>query len=334
MINKNKAFTYFSNNFNISYTTKGWYAFKCPFCSDLRDRKKAAVHFKYNSVKCWVCGHKSSIIDFVMAYEDVKYFDAKDIINNCSETSVDLTSSDKIAKTTKQEVKLPEGYTPISEGDTIMGRRARQYLLNRGFDLEEMDRLGIGYCRKKEPNSEVDFFGYIIIPFKRKGGLVYYIGRDYIGNFLRYKNPPTTEFNVGKSELVFNEDALDLYDECQVLEGWADAVTIGRTATATQGWNLSAIQKKIYIDSSCKRLVFIPDAGADNTGELFYHKALKLANEFLEYKDEVYVLDLNGLEGGKDVNELGKEAIHKLRAEAEPLTTESILKILMGYGGK
>lgn len=330
MINRGKAFTYFSNNFSITADTRGWYVFKCPFCADLRERKKAAVNFQYNCVKCWVCGHKSSIIDFVMEYEDVKYFEAKQIINNCSDTSVDLSLSDKVTKVVqKSDVSLPYGYTPISEGSGMMGERARKYLLGRGFDLEEMDRLGIGYCRKRADDKNKDFFGYIIIPFKRRGKLIYYIGRDYIGNFLRYKNPPTDEFNIGKSELVFNEDALDIYDECQILEGWADAVTIGRTATATQGWNLSEMQKKIYIDSTCSSLVFIPDAGSDNTGELFYHKALKIANEFLPYKERIYVLNLNGVGGGKDVNEMGKETIQKLRKEAEPLTTEKIVQILM-----
>ena len=332
MLNTNKAFTYFVNEFSATASTKGWYAFKCPFCGDLRERKKCAVHLQSKTVKCWVCGYKKSIIDFVMDYEDVPYFDAKSIINNCSETSVDLSIINNVRRERISEIRLPEGYTPISEGNGVMATRARNYLQNRGFDLEEMDRVGIGYSATQTEDKNTNFFGYIIIPFKRRGSLVYYIGRDYVGNFLRYKNPPTDVFNVGKSELVFNEDALDLYDECFVFEGWADAMTVGRTATSTQGWNLSPAQFKIYAESGCRSLVFVPDAGADDRGDLFYHKALRVADTFLDYKDEVYVIDLNGVGSGKDANELGKDKIMKLRAEAEPLTTDIIINKLMGNG--
>lgn len=329
MLNINKAYTYFINEFEARSSTQGWYVFKCPFCGDLRERKKCAVNFQTKTVKCWICGYKKGLIDFVMDYEDVPYFDAKEIINSCSETGVDLSIIRNVQKVKYSEVKLPVSYTPISEGVGTMGNRARKYLTDRGFDLEEMDRIGIGYCNEQTDEKDTNFFGYIIIPFKRRGSLIYYIGRDFVGNFLRYKNPPTTEFNVGKSELVFNEDALDLYDECFVFEGWADAVTLGRTATSTQGWNLSPAQFKIYAESGCTSLVFVPDAGTDDRGDSFYNKALRLADKFLDYKEQVYVLNLNGLEGGKDANELGKETILKLRAEAEPLTTELILKKLM-----
>lgn len=331
MINKNKAFTYFINEFEATHTTKGWYGFQCPFCGDMRARKKAAVNIQLGSVKCWVCGYKGSLVDFVMDYEGVRYFDAKDILNSCAETTVDLSIIRDIGKPKFSEVRLPEGFTPITEGEGIMGTRARNYLVGRGFDLEELDRIGIGYCSEQTDDPDTNFFGYIIIPFKRRGSLVYYIGRDYFGHFLRYKNPPTTEFNVGKSELVFNEDALDLYDECQVLEGWADATTIGRTATSTQGWNISPAQFKIYVESGCDALTFIPDAGADESGDKFYYKALRAAEKFLPYKKEIRVLDLNSLEGGKDVNEMGKDVVMDLRQRTPPLTTELIIKTLM-YG--
>ena len=117
---------------------------------------------------------------------------------------------------TKQvvDVEMPKGYTPILEGEGILGKRARSYLTERGFDLTVLDRAGIGYCNEhglvdKENDIDEDFFGYIIVPFKRNGLLVYYIGRDYIGNFLRYKNPAVEKFNVGKGDLLFNEDALE-----------------------------------------------------------------------------------------------------------------------------
>ena len=72
-----------------------------------------------------------------MEYEDVKYFEAKQIINNCSDTSVDLSLSDKVTKVVqKSDVSLPYGYTPISEGSGMMGERASEKRDIEFFDCE------------------------------------------------------------------------------------------------------------------------------------------------------------------------------------------------------
>ena len=84
---------------------------------------------------------------------------------------------------------------------------------------------------------------------------MYYIGRDYFGNFLRYKNPSKELVGAGKGDLLSNEDALNIYDTCYLMEGWSDAVTMGRAGVPSQGWSLSAIQKKVILTSTCEEFV-------------------------------------------------------------------------------
>lgn len=306
----NQVYTYFSSNFSIKKTSKGWHTFKCPMCNELEHRKKMAVHFTYRTVKCWVCGYQEHVIDFVADVEGVSCNDARNILRECKPSSVDLEFIDTDRSTKVfSEMKMPFGFNSLLDGNGSLGTRARAYLKGRGFNLKELDRMGVGYVSKSPPegSEQEDYFGYIIIPFKVRGKLIYFIGRDFIGNFLRYKNPPKGEFDIGKGDVFFNEDALFLYDEVFVLEGWTDAYTIGRQAVASLGWKLSTTQMSKILKSEADIITLVPDAGADGNGVLFYLHALKLALDLMPHK-QVRVVDLNSMEGGKDVNEIGKEA--------------------------
>lgn len=330
-INPKQSYTYFDANFTIRKSSKGWWTFKCPFCNELEEREKMAVNFNYGVVKCWICEYKDYVDRFVSEYEGVTVTEAKNILRNCKAASVDLDEVTVDKSEIVSEIELPIGYHSILElPDNLMANRARQYLTNRGFNLNELDRLGIGFCYHESdtiPEKE-DYFGYIIIPFKSRGKLLYYIGRDYFGNFLRYKNPSKELIGIGKGDLLFNEDALNIYDECFLMEGWADAVTIGRAGLSSQGWSLSSLQKKKILKSNCESLCMIPDSGVDNLGISFYEKAVKASMDFINHK-KIKVLDLREVEGGKDVNEIGKKRIMEIYENTDYLTLSSAMKILM-----
>lgn len=318
IIDPRKSYNYFDSNFELKKSTNGWWVMDCPRCGN--DNKKGGVHFHYGIYKCWVCENPTNIVKFVSELEACSYFQALDILNNrkASNISLDYSSLGQAVKIENDRyIDMPKGFHTLMEGDGILATRAREYLTGRGYDIEELDFEGFGYCNEQCTQKELDegkedLFGYILIPFKMEGRLIYYIGRDYIGNFLRYKNPSKSKFGIGKGDLLFNGDALNIYEECFLLEGWADAKTLAPSAMSSQGWSLSTSQKSLIQKSKvCKRLTLVPDAGADNSGELFYTKALKLACDFVEDR-EVRVLNLNGLGEGKDVNELGADIVLEL----------------------
>lgn len=329
----NKVYTFFNKNFSLKKTSAGWYAYDCPICNEGRDRKKMAVHFVYGVVKCWICGYQKYVTEFVSDIEGVTYKEAKEVLVNCKAADINFDlghlKSDNSGKTIKTAESLPYGYNSIMEGDGVMGQRARKYLQDRGFDLKRMDSMGFGYCNRKPPTEkDENYFGYIMIPFKSKGRLVYYLGRDFIGNFLRYKNPDKNKFSVGKGDVFFNEDAMDLYDEVFVLEGWSDAYTIGDNAMASLGWKLSNTQKSKLIKSQVDIVTLVPDAGFDGQGVSFYVRALHLSLELMKYK-QVKVVDPSGFVGGKDVNEIGRKAFFSEYEKCEILDEREVtLKIL------
>lgn len=235
------------------------------------------------------------------------------LVDSQKQSSINLNIVQELNVRQVQSVNLPDGFKSIMEGDTVLARRARAYLQKRNLDLEQMDRLGVGYCDTHAKDSENDYFGYIIIPFKFRGLMQYYLGRDFIGNFLRYKNPAKDMFGVGKTEILFNEDALELRKVVFITEGCFDALTLGKNGVATMGWSLSSQQKGKLLNSNCKTLVFVPDVG-------FYIEAIKTAVPFIGHK-EVKVLPMDTLsEYGKDVNEVGWERVLELNKRTKPMT--------------
>lgn len=324
MLNPRKLYTYFSDKFVLKKSTNGWFAFENPFDLDSKGKKKMAINFGYQWVKCWKTDWSGTATDFIMEYEEVDYFGAKGIIDRYQPGSIDILSINSVATSTlSTDIKMPFGYTPIMYGEGVLGKRARNYLEGRNFSLEVLDRMGIGYCNKPHDDEDQNYFGYIIIPFKVRGQLQYYIGRDYIDNFLRYKNPPKGVFGIGKADIVFNEDALSIYRRVFVLEGWTDALTIGKEAIATLGWSVSQVQKSKLISSNCDEIVFIPDVGK-------YKEAMKLASQFIDIKDKVKVLNVDELSPfGDDANEIGKEKIMDLYERTPYLSYSQAFSIMM-----
>lgn len=339
LIHPQKAYQYFKEHFVLaSPSPKKWFAFDCPFCGK---RRKCAVQFKHNRVKCWSCALDGSIIDFVSAIEKVSEYEAERIIwavipsNFRADLLEELATDVKATEAAKLSgIGLPFGFKSLLEGDGPMGREARAVLERRGFNIKKMDEYGFGYCNRHNlDNENEDYWGYIIIPYKRRGRLVYYIGRDYMNNYLRYKNPGSDVVGgVGKGGVIFNEDALSLYDTAFILEGALDAYTMGNQGTATSGWQFSKYQMGAYHNSKCKRLVFVPDVGIDpHTGLTFYQKAVQVATEFLDSGKQIYVVNLDIPEFnklGKDANEIGRSNVIAKYKDTPPLTWSDAMKIL------
>lgn len=301
------------NTFNEQYslipTSQGWYSFDCPRCFK---KRKAAIHPLYKQVKCWVCSYKENIVYFLSQELDKTPIEIISYINSRS-TSSSLTlynynntvkyDYDKIVETF---VELPEGFKLLSEGDNVIGNRVRNYLGKiRGFNIEYLCSLGFGYI--DDPDS--DYFGFILIPFIKRGCLYYYICRCFINENIRYKNPPADLFSLGKSQLLWNEDALLTQDRLFVMEGVFSALAMGSEGVAIMGKTVSNFQLKKLIESNAKEIVICLDANTEK-------ESWEFAYQLLPYKDTVKMLML--AEG--DPDEMGTEHILTLYHQTKPIT--------------
>jgi hypothetical protein len=321
MIDRDRLYSCVSQYFGpIEPSTNNWHSATCPYCG----KPKLAVNFDQLVAKCWKGCFRGFIVDLIKSYLGISYFETRELIESMEPGLLRLPSS--ITKCRKSDLILPRGFNPILSGDTILGERARNYLTGRGFDLNYMDRMGVGYCDQVDTDQKKNYFGYIIIPFKQRGLLAYYIGRDFIDNYPRYKNPEAAEYGVGKSDVLFNEEALYLNDKIFLTEGWACAATFGQTGVSMQGSTPSTIQKNIIIKSDIKEVVVVPDAG-------YYMNGLQTARDFINHK-EVKVLNLDHFEAqgkGKDVNEIGLQPILDLEKSTPLLDMGKLFKAIRNY---
>lgn len=262
-----------------------------------------------------------TLADFIGDMEGLKYAGVISLLEKVEETvlpDLDLRVS------YEGTVKLPEGFTPIMEGDGILTDRARAYLEGRNISLDYAEELGIGYV--KTPESP--FFGCIIIPFFRKGRLIYFIGRNFYlcDPYLRYVNPDVAAVHgAGKGDMFFNEDALFKFRTVELMEGAIDAMTMGERGISSQGWKLSETQFSILIESPVENIIIIPDLGVDGKGIPFRKHAYKTATDLIEFKT-VFVADLSPFEElGKDPNAIGAENVRKCYKGLKKVTMQSAI---------
>jgi len=323
MLDSEKLYTYFDMYHGpISPSSNNYFECLCPICG----RPKFAANFIYKTGKCWRGCFSGFLIDVIRIYHGISYFEADELVDSQEPGMLRIPAAVKIDK--KAKIKLPLGYTPILEGSTNLAYRAREYLKERNFDLNYMDRLGVGYCNEEDPNPLDNYFGRIIIPFKRNGILVYFIGRDFIGDYNRYKNPSKEKCGVGKGEFFFNEEALFINKKVYLLEGWACAATIGAKGVSMQGSTPSVVQRNIILKSPAEELIIIPDAS-------FYRQGLLTARTFMKYKKtKVVNIDQFQIDKiGKDVNEIGLDNVLNTEDKTQYMDTKFLLRQLRIYEG-
>lgn len=312
----------------------GWHNGECPFCGGVH---KFGVKLRPGYYKCFKCGAKGYIGDLIKEREgietegelwafvhsiNIKAFSFSDY-----DLGVDEATGVRIA-----DAKLPDGYKPILYGDSSLAKRARRYLQNRGFDLEELDSMGVGYVDEEAEVFTVDYFGYIILPFKRKGELYYFNARRFLPGGPRYKNPSTKDWGIGKSALLWNEDALRTQRRIFVMEGVFSALTAGEQGVALMGKQASQRQVQKLQDSNADEVVIALDAGCRQ--EVYELATLLMVTKTVKVIDLDEYADSLGMSeeeaSNLDPNDIGKSALWALYEDAEPISAANVFSLLLG----
>lgn len=267
----------------------GWMKSKCPYCG--RDLK-FGINLSLNRCNCFRCGEHPSTIDLVLYLENLDNYSQVVQLLDKAEYSGYVFKEEKLELRERRNLYLPEGFKLLSQGDSTLAKMARAYVTKRGFNVEDLSKRGWGYGTKDK------YFGYLIIPFHERGQLVYFNARLFAGNGPRYNNPDASESGLGKSFIIYNKDALDMYQSIFLCEGAINAQTMGERGIASGGKAVSRYQINEMIKSPVKRIIllFDPDAKA---------YALDLALKLVNYKRVKVVF----LPEGKDCNDLGRKEV-------------------------
>ena len=292
---------------------KGWMKSDCPYCGG---EKKFGINLSNNRCNCFKCGEHPSPISLVMYLENTDSFREVLSILESGDYSGYVFKEEKVELKGKKEFFLPDGFKNISMGTSLLARSARNYLKKRGFNIEELARKGWGYCNTGK------YLGYIIIPFTEHRQLTYFNARLYMGAGPKYNNPEVDITGLGKSFIIYNADALEIYRTVFICEGAINAETLGENGIATGGKAVSRYQVNRLIKSPVEKFIILIDPDAKD-------KSLDLAFKLVPFKKVKVVF----LPDNEDVNSLGKrrtlEYVRKTTYQTyqELLTIKSELKL-------
>lgn len=284
---KKKVTDYFVSKYNCApYANRGWYKGNCPECGEF----KFGFHLGDNRVNCFKCGPMGTPLQAIMRFEGfeklpevynfLRAFEGVEYYEGPAKKEVEIKT-----------IQLPESFKLLTLGQSEVSKLARSYMRKRGFNTFKLSMQGVGYC------SSGKFAGMIILPFYRQSRLVYFIGRRFLALGLnKFNNPDAEEFGIGKTELIFNEDALQIYSTVYIVESVINALTIGPNAIAIMGKKISPVQLSKILRSPCKRFVICLDPDA-------YTQAIQLGFKLVEYK-KVKVIKFPE---ERDVNDLGRK---------------------------
>lgn len=290
---KSKLRTYFIKRLGAFDYKHGWLRIPiCPYCGR---ENKLGVNLSTYRCNCFRCNSHPSPAQLVMDVENFsEYSELLQFLNSGQFDELQF-KEEKYELPETKPVYLPDGFTNISLGKSQLAKSMRGYVKKRGFNVEEFSKLGIGYCTRGH------YYGHLIIPFYYRGQLRYYNARKVIGPGPRYNNPDKDITGLGKQFIIFNHDALEMYQSVYICEGALNALTLGNRGIATMGKAISAYQVNELIKAPCKRFIIIldPDAKA---------YAISLALKLVNYKRVKLII----LPEGKDANDLGKREVMRL----------------------
>lgn len=307
---RNKVYSYITKVMGMRDYTRGWVKGNCPNCNRI---DKFGVNLSRNRTNCFVCGYHPTPLTLIMELEGFKEYREVLIFLKAYKGKEYLEPI--IKRIEKVDIKLPLGYTNILFGKSLLARQARKYIISRRFDPEEVSYKGWGYC------TTGPYLGYIIIPFYIGGKLVYFNARRYLGSGPKYNNPKIDEFGIGKSLIIYNLDALAIYDEIYLVEGVINADTIGDNAIASGGKKISYYQISAIIKSPVEKVSIIldPDALED---------AIK-AGLLMSYHKDIRLIIWNGNE---DVNDIGRKETFRRINNIPWQSYNDILKLKLNHG--
>jgi DNA primase len=287
-------------------TSKGNYAFKCPFCTHHKPKLEVNLRTtdkRENFWHCWICGAKGKTL--LSLFKKIKA-----PTNKIAELNI-LVIPENTKSIELSTLQLPKEFISLINSiedrvAQIEAKHALKFLKQRGLKQDDIIKYNIGFCKDGK------YGGRVIIPsYNEDRKLNYFIARDYKGETpQKYKNPPVAAKDVIGFELYINWDAPII-----LVEGMFDALTIKRNVIPLFGKAIHGKLMEKLVKASVDRIYIALDNDARRD-------ALKQAEMLMSYGKEVYMVEMEG----KDANEIGFENFLNTIEQTQPLNFQSLLE--------
>lgn len=286
-------------------TSKGNYAYYCPFCS--HKKRKLEINFTENKEgenrwQCWVCLNKGKKLINLFKKLNVP----SEILSEVrSLTKTNLTINDTSLDYKKLE--LPKEFKSLINPpiNSIIAKHAVKYIKQRNLTKDDIIKYNIGYC------EEGEYKNMIIIPsYDANGNLNYFVSRSFKkDDFIKYRNPDTSR-NIIPFEIFINWDLPVI-----LCEGVFDAFAIKRNVIPLLGKNIQNKLMKKLISSNVKKIYIALDKDAQK-------QSLNICEQFMNEGKEVYLVDLDD----KDPSDTGFEQMLNKLYTTPQLTLSDLIK--------
>lgn len=281
-------------------STKGNYAFHCPFCK--HHKPKLEIDPKSGFYHCWTCEPATKGRNLIS------------LLKKLHASSAQITEMKTYFPNSKGEieekkyttVELPKEFVPLSENSgKLTYRQAISYVKSRGIVEEDLLKYNIGYCEKgKYANS-------IIVPsYDKIGRINYFISRSFEKDPARKYNAPS----CNKNEIIGLEYFVNWRVPVILCEGIFDAIAIKRNAIPLFGKSISKALMLKLVESNVKTVYLALDNDA-------LKESFNYALELINLGKDVYLVEL----GGKDPSEIGFKNITEYLHTAKQLTFGGLL---------
>jgi DNA primase len=285
-------------------TSKGNYAYHCPFCNHHKPKLEINLNETDNGENkwhCWVCDKRGkSIVKLfqLISAPKEKILEVKTVTKYTS-GKIEIKEIDK-------KVELPEEFVSLSIPDSnIEYKHAISYLKRRQITLDDILKYNIGYCINGK------YSNCIVIPsYDKDGNLNYFTARNFDKNSsVKYKNPDVSR-DIIPFELFINWNLPII-----LCEGPFDALAIKRNVIPLLGKNIQKSLKKKLAKSEVQKIYIALDKDA-------IKQALTFCEELINEGKEVYLVEMNG----KDPSEMGFENFTNLIQTVQPLTFSNLFE--------
>jgi DNA primase len=285
-------------------TSKGNYAYHCPFCNHHKPKLEINLNETNsgeNKWHCWVCDKRGkSIVKLFQLIEA-----PKDKILEVK-TVTKYTSGKFEIKETDKKVELPKEFISLTlQGNSIEYKHAISYLKRRQITLDDITKYNIGYCDNGQ------YANCIVIPsYDKDGKLNYFTARNFNKNSsVKYKNPDISR-DIIPFELFINWNLPII-----LCEGPFDALAIKRNVIPLLGKNIQKSLKKKLTKSEVQKIYIALDKDA-------IKQALSFCEELINEGKEVYLVEMDG----KDPSDMGFENFTNLIQTVQPLTFSDLFE--------
>lgn len=304
-----KLASYYKTRLGMRDYKHGWMKGNCPHCGKI---DKFGVQLYDGRTNCFVCTENANPLDLIGQLEG---FDNRQQIYVYLKAFKDAAYLEpKIEVLKRKDIILPPDFRLLSFGKSEFSKLARRYIKGRGFSIGELTLRGVGYCTRDK------YKGYIIFPFYQQGKLIYYTTRRFINLGSRFKNPNLEDFGIGKSSIIYNIDALAIYNKIRMVESVTNALTLDDRTIAIDGKLISNYQLSCILRSPIKAIEIILDRDA-------YYNALRIGLELVHHiKVRIVLMPTND-----DINKIGKRETKKIIKLTSWITYKEIYRELINY---